>query len=294
MDSSEFVKHLGSGDASQVLEGGDKTKCVFLTHVFCGVFVNCNLWVLERIHSMVKKIESSKKNGETILEFINLLKHLRPRNFNILLDVTKKEVDEYLYLNNAEGRKIVDKYREVFTPEGYDLFVLLETFIKDGEQRLQESITLLKYILGCKNSVLFSSGGNNDIVWIIYDLLLTLSPNDKIDDYVGYARDLFFYKIKKNAKYRIERLPILFNSLIVVATKKVRYRSLGGVGGGDRMSYLYVLTECDYNKLAEVQDEKRRMARLRPSYKSLVVNSKEYEKIERMRSSLAIIKSNQI
>lgn len=294
MDSCEFLTHLYNAEprAVHTLLGnyykGEETKCAFLVHIFCKHLMNRNLWVLKHVHNMILEVEkrqNKKEKVEGTLNLLNLLRRQKQHHYNIDIGgVPKNEIDQLLYFFNYEKNE----------SHAYDTLVqdelsLFEMCVRS--EKISDAITILQYLLGLKDNQVFAKpGGENDIVWVIFDILMTLTPKHALRDFVGYSRDLYFYKLK--SKQRIERLPVIFVCTLAIAQGNVKYKPVNLPLQDVRMSYLYVYTEVDDSVTEKVEMDRHRKSNRKHPCRSLQVASKDYERLEKLRNTLSIIKSN--
>lgn len=298
METSELLRLFGEKEPREVYElidpmfKGVKTKCSFLVNVYCSHFIDRNIWALRAVHGIVQTIEcekSSKKAAEMTLYLISLLKSMRLHSYTAFSgDVTKSDIEDVLYLYDRRvGPGASEAYRELFLPEAYDAFSTLECLIKD--KRVSDAVHVFSFLLCCKQAQLFSKTGC-DIAWIVMDMIMTLPMSNEARDFIGCARDLYFFKLKE--KQRAQRRPALYIAVLVAAVGDPKNRPLKGILKDDRMSYLYVLTEVDSEVNEEVEKDRRRRSRSTRGCKTFQVDSKDYDRLERTRHSMSIIKSN--
>lgn len=266
----------------------ERTKTYFLTGVFCQKFIDANIWCVQKIHEYIRKLEKDKK-FQPAMFLLNIMKLMTPKHYKI--DEGSVNIGTVLYSWNGDGM-IRSKYINTLHPGACDAMVALESIlVNDGDRH--DAIMILRHLLVLKpNQFFLSPSKDDDIVWTLFESILSVA-NDQCKDFVGFVRDLYFYGLKKDAKSRKERLPALFISMFVVLKGKPRNKPLdvSYISVDDRMSYLYVLTDIDIGIMDEMALEKKRRARARPLYKALAIESKEYDKMEKLRNNFAIIKS---
>lgn len=293
---TDFIPTIYSHEPRKVHEmlgesyKGEKTKCSFLVHAFCSALIDCNVWVVKNVHDIVCRIEKedvNKKNIELNISFINLLRHMKPNKYNIdFEDVNKSEVEQLMYFYNKTDISPLESHREVLREKIYDMLSAFCVYIKD--KRVEDVITILKYVLCAKYNEVFTAPGY-DIVLIIFNLIFNIVKNPDAQDYIGCARDLFYYKLKH--KCRKERLPVLLTSVLVAINRSPKNKAFSLSIKDERLAYLYVFTEVDLELEEEVINSKKRILRKKPQVRSFNVESKDYDKIEKLRQSLSIIKS---
>lgn len=302
MDSSEFIQILKSKEPNEVHTTlcahckGEETKCAFLINVFCKHLINRNLWVVSKLHETIlamKQSESKKEKLKCTLELINILKYQKDRVYNIDLSGVKKEsIDQIMYVYTVDRTTLqCIQYEDIFTPETFDLVAMLETCIMNNRQG--ESITLLKYILSLKSNAIFVKSSGCNIIWILFDILILICGKQidtSMRDYVGICKDLFFYKV--TAKQKLDRLPVLFVCLIVTLNGKLKCHKQNIPMQESRMSYLYVLTDIDKDVKEAVEIDRKRVATKVFPNRSLNVDLREYDRLEKLRQNIEIIKSN--
>jgi hypothetical protein len=100
---------------------------------------------------------------------------------------------------------------------------------------------------------------------------------------------LFYYKLK--TKTRKERYPLLLTAVLVAINRVPKNKALSLCIKDARLAYLYVRTEVDAELEEEVINSRKRILRKKQQVRSFNVESKDYDKIEKLRQSLSIIKS---
>lgn len=305
MDLCEMIHYFHCHNIDDIVEwmdanvNGIKPKLTLLCSLYCAYYIDTNLWSLYTFYKLIKRIDNErtmKKQKELLRDVYTLLKYKPHKTHSINLDFDIDDIHKLITIQNENT--IDDDYKTCCNEHTLSILnVFMYSLLNNNKYN---AIITVKYLLSKSDKELFiDPKGKNDVVWILFTIMLSV---DRIPlnckDYIGLAKDIFFYKLSKNSKIRSVRLPILFYSVLVCITKNVKYKTvelpLSNID--DRMSYLYVYTEKNDDDLEMISKIKERKKNEKHYIKprSLVIDSKDYEKIEKLRKQLHIIRMTNI
>ena len=303
MDLIEFFNYFKNNDIDDILKSmnqtlkGIKPKLSVFVNLYCTFYANTNLWLLYKVHSITQKIEEesmSKKQSELLRNLCIYLKYSPYKEHSFNIDVDINDIHEFVSIHTHNV--LPEIYSTSCNEHVTSLLNIFYKSIMIGDTH--KAITIVYYLFPKPNKDVFITKGKNDILWIIFDILLSIDTlTSKCRDYVGMAKDMFFYKIGKCIEDRKRRLPILLYSLVVITTMKTKYikpnipLTLSSIE--DRMSYLYVYTYKDDDVRSVIDEDKYKKKQTNDIYsmrKPIQVCDKEYEKVEKLRQQLHIIR----
>lgn len=318
-DVNTFEHMIKNGDGAgtsddqtlQVLEvleqniGTLNKICKYLVHTYAAHYCDTNIWALNKFHSTLKAIEEVKPKEKRVLlcKVIDLFRHLSFRTYASITEsvVNQDTIKQWMYGNTYHAH-ITDRYfSSVLNDETLACMKLLEMLISVGD--VQRTMYVLKHVanlaIHTKHQHLFSNVNVNnkdakdiDLLWIVFELLFLLSPAN-CKDFVGMARDIYFYKLVKTQKdAKISRLPILFNAANVCVKKRFRKKrfDLEVDAEEDRMDYLYIIPEVDIDLIQRLRSEKDARHTQKFSRKYIAVTCKELERINQLKKNVHIVR----
>lgn len=295
----EFVYLLKSGDMTAVHDHlhksykGERTKLNVIIQYFCSHYIDSNIWPIAKIHKHLKDTENAtpqalKQSSHYILA---LLSKMHYKDLDITFP-TQDSVTEIMKTHNTGVPYFTTKYHDIFKSAFIEHLTLFELLIR--ERKPKEAIIVMNYMFSLKPASIFviTNPTPKPLSEILFDLFFEMASSAKTKDFIGYAKDLFFYNIKKEVKKTLERLPLLYYSLIAAIKNHVKCKQLdippAYMSMNDRMSYLYVLPEYDTDICTQLDAIKERRSRAKQRLKAIDVNSKEYEKFEKLQNSISI------
>lgn len=265
----------------------DKSKMNYVINIYCGHYVDSNLWTLQKMHEYMK-------NPKNIVQVLHLLKKLTRKSFDVSSIPSRTDVNAVLERHNNIDicDETVSVCKKMQSGAATALTVLIDLLKTNSD--VKAAVLLTKYIVSLKPKELFiDASGGKDIVWILFgEIYDIVKDTPLVGDYVGYAKDIYFFNAKKD---RMKRFPLLLNAVYVASKNRVRHRQvempMSCLSIEDRMSYLYTLFDQDEEVCEGVETDKRRKSRGKPVMKALSIDSKDYERLERLRNDISIIKS---
>lgn len=277
--------------------GTPHKTCRFLVHVFACHYCDTNVWVVNKFHTTLKQFETSKpKEKQELLKI--LLEIFTFLNFRSYTSITSGTINidtiqQWVYGNTYDAR-ITDRYfASMLNEEITGCLRLLEMLIMVRD--IQRTMYVLKHITNIAihtKQKSITSNKDTDLLWLIFELLFIISP-EKCKDFIGMARDIFFYKLQKSQKdVKISRLPLLFNATHVCLKGKYTCKSfeLSQDVECDRMDYLYIIPDIDIDLCEEVQEEKFHRHAQQTSRKTVRVSCKELERINHLKKNVNIVR----
>jgi hypothetical protein len=238
-----------------------------LIHTYCKSYIDNNLWVVMQVHKHAKLCMEHPGDAEQHIDFIhNILSASTHRDYDITLLTCDDTVIKHWIHQSVLPPLIthddspISSILESMTDEAKACLSLLkDTFTARLNDRC---LRVLVYLLQLKRLRVFKpkTDPKLDIVKICFHLLFEWCQNNTdCQDFVGYASDLFFYKVKK--KETKDRYPALLVSFIVGFNGKVVFEPLD-IKEKDtvvsKMSYLYQCIEEDESAIEDVKACKER------------------------------------
>lgn len=307
MDLYKIIDYFNSHDIDDIMQWmndnihGIKPKLNIICSLYCTYYIDTNIWSLYTFYNIIKKLDcekNKKKQQELLRDIYTHLKFKSYKKYNIILDFDINDIHNLITLQNQNV--LNDEYKNYCTEHTISILnIFLYSLLYENKQH---AILCVKYLLSKSNKELFlDPKSKNDIIWIIFTIMMSIETlPTKCSDYIGIAKDMFFYQLSKNNQSRIERLPTLFCSVLVCLTKSVKYKKVNiplyMSNIDDRMSYLYTYTEKnedEYELISKLKEKKKKEKHyIKP--RALLIDNKEYEKIEKLREQLHIIRMNNI
>lgn len=300
-DLSIYIQEHDIDDIMKLLSDISKTikqKILLMLSLYCQCYISSNIWLLYKIHTLIYRIEeenhSKKENDEYIKQMCLYFKYSDIKQTIIDLEVNNDDIHKILMI---QSEFLIDQEKiNILTQHTISLLNVFYVSLLYGHT--SKAILIVKYILNKSNKELFLKNHKGDIIWMIFDMLLNI-PHLPVNckDYIGICKDIFFYKLGKNINERNERLTLLFYSIFVASSMKVKNKKvllpIDMNNIEDRMSYLFIYTSRDdsINSLLEkCKNEKKKESKLYSHHKPVNVNDKEYEKLERLKEQTNIIR----
>lgn len=291
----------GIADVIHEMAKSVKQKISLLCSLYCEFYVDKNYWFLHKVHSLLQKAENEtilKKQREYLRQLYSLFKYKTPRCISI--DLTYDIRDIHTLLQNQTHMILPEMFKTNCTEHAISILNILYQSVIYGD--IQNAVLIMKYIMDkdtTKQWKEFFQKEKNDIVSVFFDVLLSLKElPQECRDYIGIAKDMFFYKLttKSHNEQRIQRLSLLFYSIYIAVSMSISYKKIkvpiSMSAMDERMSYLFVYTEKDEECSDMILENKTKRKKdiQHTRCRSMTVSNKDYEKLEKMRQQLNIIR----
>jgi hypothetical protein len=308
MDANTFDTLVKSGngvdDILQTLEeqvGSLQKICKYIVNIFSSHYCNLNIWVLNKFHSILRVIETSKakEKRELVKVLLQIFTFLQFRTHASITsgDVDVQVIQQWIYVNTYHAHVTERHFESMLNDDILACFKLLEMLINVRD--VQRTMYVLKHVVNLaihtKPQHIFTNGNKDvDLLWILFEFIFMLSP-EICKDFIGMARDIYFYKLQKTQKtVKMSRLPILFNAVYVCVKGEFRKKKYDIQGSSnraeDRMDYLYIIPEVDVELINKLNSEKHERQCKKFQRKAITVSCKELERINHLKQNVNIVR----
>lgn len=297
---SRLIKNQDIEDITKTVQatlGTPHKTCRYLVHIYACHYCDTNVWVINKFHATLKQFETSKpgEKQELLKILLEIFTFLQFRSYTSITSgsINIDTINQWVYGNTYDAR-ITDRYfASMLNEEITGCFRLLEMLIMVRD--IQRTMYVLKHITNIAihtKQKQMATNGHTDLIWLIFELLFILS-SDSCKDFIGMARDIYFYKLQKSQKdVKITRLPLLFNAAYVCLKGKYMCKpfQLSQDVQYDRMDYLYIIPDIDIGLREEVQEERFNRHTQKTSRKMVSVKCKEFERINQLKKKMSIVR----